>query len=221
MKISLERKGHHLWCKRTTSASAVSLLTWTDELSRHVCRHHPRQGATSVPGNPRRQLPRSTAPRKSWISALNAVGSSRLIAWPVLGQIHRPALGRVDLSIRLVSRQRTSSSPTASNTGTVISENWSRKSCNDGRKAWQRAIVFDIPSPECCRRRTMNSHQLFWSLYLSWMRAGPRAIRSAIETIPCSIKIRARSDVSLNQASRWERLEPDPTLAATVALVFS
>src|SRR5712664_3306932 len=116
------------------------------------------------------------------------------MAWPVLGQIHRPALGRVDLSIRLVSRQRTSSSPTASNTGTVISENWSRKSCNDGRKAWQRAIVFDIPSAECWRRRTMNSRQLFWSLYLSWMRAGPRAILSDIETIPCSIKIRARTD---------------------------
>ncbi len=55
--------------------------------------------------------------------ALNVVGSSRLMAWPVLGQIHRPALGRVDLSIRLVSRQLTSSSPTASSTGTVISEN--------------------------------------------------------------------------------------------------
>src|SRR5712664_830553 len=123
------------------------------------------------------------------------------MAWPVLGQIHRPALGRVDLSIRLVSRQRTSSSPTASNTGTVISENWSRRSCNDGRKAWQRAIVFEMPSAECCRRRTTKSRQLFWSLYLSWMRAGPRAIHSDIETIPCSIKIRARSDVSLNQVA--------------------
>src|SRR6266436_6636087 len=194
MKISLERKGHHLWCKQTTTASAVSGSTWTNELSRHACRHHPRREATSVPGNPRRQLPRSTAPRKFSIWALKANGSSRLMAWPVLGQIQRPAFGSADLSIRLVSRQRTSSSPTASNTGTVISENWSRKSCNDGRKAWQRAIVFDIPSAECCRRRTTKSHQL----------SGPRAILSAIETIPCSIKIRARTDVSLNQASRWE-----------------
>jgi hypothetical protein len=149
--------------------------------------------------NLRRQLPRSTALRKFSICALKANGSSRLMAWPVLGQIHRPALGRVDLSIRLVSRQRTSSSPTASNTGTVVSENWSRKSCNDGRKAWQRAIVFDIPSADCWRRRTMNSRQLF-----CWMRAGPRAILSDIEIIPCSIKIRARTEVSLNHASRWE-----------------
>src|SRR5450755_3856339 len=143
------------------------------------------------------------------------------MAWPVLGQTQRPALGSADLSIRLVSMQRTSSSPTASNTGTVICENWSRRSCNDGHKDWQRAIVFDIPNADCCRRRATKSHQLFWSLYLSWMRAGPRAIRSDIETIPCSIKIRARTDVSLNQASRWEGGEPDPTLAAISALVFS
>ena len=42
------------------------------------------------------------------------------------------------------------------------------------------------------------------------MRAGPRAIRSAIETIPCSLKIRARTDVSLNQASRWAGMRARP-----------
>jgi hypothetical protein len=45
----------------------------------------------------------------------------------------------------------------------------------------------------------------------TWMQAGPRAIHSAIPTIPCSMKTRARADVSLIQASRWEGREPDPT----------
>jgi hypothetical protein len=39
-----------------------------------------------------------------------------------IGTDPQARIGKPDLSIRLVSRQRTSSSPTASNTGTVISE---------------------------------------------------------------------------------------------------
>src|SRR5260221_10738513 len=103
--------------------------------SRHTCRCKRNSDRLSVDRYRRRQLPHSTALRKLSTLALNAKGSSRLIAWPVLGQIQSPALVSADFSNRLVSRQRTSSSPTASHTGTVILESWSRRSCIDGRKA--------------------------------------------------------------------------------------
>ena len=66
-----------------------------------------------------------------------------------------------------------------------------------------------------------ESCQVFRSLYFSWIRAGPRAILSTISLIPCSMKIRERTEVSFNHASRCEGREPDPTLAATIALTFS
>lgn len=68
-------------------------------------------------------------------------GSSRLIVWPVLGDIQRPAFGSAAFSIRLVSRHAASSSPTMSRTGVVIVANLSRRLCSDGRRAWQRLIV--------------------------------------------------------------------------------
>lgn len=66
---------------------------------------------------------------------LNAAGSSRLIACPVLGHIHSPALGSIDFSIKLVSRQGASSSPTASSSGIFRLDNQFCRSCSGGRKA--------------------------------------------------------------------------------------
>ena len=63
---------------------------------------------------------RSTSARNADTSRLNASGSSRLIAWPVFGQTHRPALGSVRFRNTLGSMQGASSSPTAISVGTVM-----------------------------------------------------------------------------------------------------
>ena len=71
---------------------------------------------------------RSTSARNDPTMALNAAGSSRLMAWPVCGWTHSPAVGIARLSIRFVSRHGASSSPSASSTGTVMAPNASWKS---------------------------------------------------------------------------------------------
>ena len=127
-----------------------------------------------------------------------------------LGSVKLPALNRERLIEFGRKRAKQGAGPATS----------SRRSCSDGRSAWQRAIVCDNPCAECWRKCARKSCQVLRSLYLSWMRAGPHAILSAMACIPCSAKIRERTDVSFNQASRCEGGEPDPTAAATVALIF-
>ncbi len=62
---------------------------------------------------------------------IDAAGTSRLTVWPVLGAIQSPALGSVAFSIRLVSRQAASSSPT-----TRMTYNKTRRSTRDKRSQY-------------------------------------------------------------------------------------
>src|SRR2546430_15869694 len=66
------------------------------------------------------QRPASTWRRKSSKNWLKSAGSSRLIAWPLLGKMARPAVGMQRVMSRFASRQGSSSSPIMMSVGTAL-----------------------------------------------------------------------------------------------------
>src|SRR5262249_51491149 len=121
------------------------------------------------------QRPASAAEKSSASAAFTTAGSSLLMVWPARGTTRSAAVGAVRLMNTLPSRQRSSSSPTMTRSGTENCLSSPSISHRVGRLSWRLSMVWAWPSGECSDSMRANSLQPRGSLFLNACRMGASA----------------------------------------------
>src|SRR5262249_47469517 len=162
------------------------------------------------------QRPASAAANSSASAAFTVAGSSLLMVWPARGTTRSAAVGAVRLMNTLPSRQRSSSSPTITSSGTENCLSSTSISPSVGRLSWRLSMVWAWPSAECSDSMRANSLQPRGSLFLKACRIGASAYLAAAETMPSAANIFPVSAASAFMAARVpaSALEPQPQPAA-------
>src|SRR5215208_6023699 len=162
------------------------------------------------------QRPASAAENSSASAAFTAAGSSLLMVWPARGMTRSAAVGAVRLRKTLPSRQRSSSSPTITRSGTENRESSPSISHRVGRLSCTLSIICAWPSAECSASMRENSAKPRGSLCLNACRIGASAYLAAADAMPSSANICPVSAASAFMASRLSGsgVEPQPQPAA-------
>src|SRR5499426_1516977 len=158
------------------------------------------------------QRPASAAANSSASAAFTVAGSSLWMVWPARGTTRSAAVGAVRLMNTLPSRQRSSSSPTITRSGTENRLSSPSISHSVGRLSWRLSMVWAWPSAECSDSMRANSLQPRGSLFLNACRIGASAYLAAAETMPSSANIFPVSAASAFMVARVpaSALEPQP-----------
>src|SRR5262249_51236812 len=135
------------------------------------------------------QRPASAAANNSASAAFTAAGSSLLMVWPARGTTKSAAVGAVRLRNTLPSRQRSSSSPTITSSGTENCLSSASISHSVGRLSCRLSMVWAWPSAECSASMRANSVQPRGSLCLNACRIGASAYFAAADAMPSSANI--------------------------------